>query len=160
MKRLVVLLLLVGLGFALMPGQATAGPPTVGDQFYLVGGGTGRSPGGPGGPPNEFFGVVLEAGVPFHITHGWTGLDKPADRKLVSFTLFIDGVQVRGITDLQPVVDPTTGDVLYKEMSLFNFRRGMPAGEREFHGVWEDCTRGACETSEVIVHVSFKSPPS
>ena len=155
MKRLVVLLLLVVLGVGLMPGLAAAGPPTVGDQFFLIGGGTGRSPNIPPDPPNEY-NAVLEEGVPFHITHGWTGLTEPADRKLVGFTLFIDDVQVRGITDFTPVVDPTTGDVLFKEMSLFNFRRSM-TGYHTFHGVWEECdaSTGTCAKYEVVVHVTF-----
>lgn len=156
MKRLLVLLLLVLLGVGLMPGLAAGGPPTVGDQFFLIGGGTGRSPSLPPASPNEYD-AVLDAGVPFYITHGWTGLTEPTDRKLVSFALSIDGVQVHGITDLQPVVDPTTGDVLFREMSLFNFRRGMPVGVYDFHGVWEDCSTGTCLDAEVIVHVTFES---
>lgn len=156
MRRLLIMLLLAGVAVGLLPGVAAAAPPPVGEKLWLYeheGEALGcRMDEAPFPECNQ----VLDADTPFYVEHGWT-FTTPAERRLVNFRLFLDGVELRGITTLGRAIDSDTGARYFKELTLFNFRWGLPAGGHTLTGVWEQYDVDTEDWLEYrsIVHVLF-----
>ena len=101
---------------ALTATSAAAGRemPTVGDQVYIFNGGD----------------IVINAGVPFHIRHGYLAKSIDADAiGVFDFNLEISGIQLKpGLR----YTSPETGLV----QRIYNFPQGLPEGTYSYIGRW------------------------
>lgn len=159
MKRLLVLLTLMMLAIALIPGVAAAAPPRVGQRLNLYPCGWDQDltsprpcilpfpdPEDPESPAEPF-----PANTPFHISGGYSAEPGEALRPgQFDFRLFVDGREMAGPIDISWTKDEASGERLLYEARIFNFRKGLPAGEHEFFGIWTQ--PDFANPGEVIVH--------
>jgi hypothetical protein len=124
-----VLLLLTVLMVALVSGVAAAAPPRVGAKISLLGCGF--------DPREEPCVLAFPASEPFHIAHGWIAdPGQPLKPSEIDFHLFVDGVAVHGPTEISWTRDQATGERLLTEIHIFNFKKGLPAGEYQFFAIF------------------------
>ena len=68
----------------------------------------------------------------------------------ISRGIFVDGREMGGPNDVSWTWDEASGERLLTEIRIFNFRKGLPAGEYEFYGVWTQ--PDFANPGEVLVH--------
>jgi len=71
----------------------------------------------------------------------------------------VGGDEAQGSTEMSWTFDETTGDRLLTEMHIFNFKKGLPAGEYEFVGIWtkpDPTNPGGLATDTVRATVVFE----